>query len=66
VVKVKDKKKRKNNTTNNIGVEEDEVRREEVSQETQKFKVLSVANMAIMQRSVTQISVLVVVRSDTT
>ena len=54
-------KKRKNNPVNKIGTEEDEVHGEEVNQATQMLSALSVASMAIMQRTVTQASLSVVV-----
>jgi len=44
-----------------IGTKEDEVHGEEVNQETQMLSALSVASMAIMQRTVTQASLSVVV-----
>ena len=52
VVEAEDKK-RKNSPVKKIGTEEDRVYGEEVSQETQMFSALSVANMAIMQRTIT-------------
>jgi len=54
-------KKRKNNPVNKIGTEEDEVHGEKVNQATQMLSALSVASMAIMQRTVTQASLSVVV-----
>ena len=63
MVEAKDKK-RKNNSVNKIGTEEDEVHGEEVNQVTQMLSVSSVASMVIMQRTVTQASVSVVVSPD--
>ena len=60
VVEAEDKK-RKNNPVNKIGMEEDEVHGKEVNQATQMLSASSVASMAIMQRTVTQGSVSVVV-----
>ena len=63
VVEVKDKRRRKNNPTNKVGAEEDDVHGEEVGWATQMLSALSVTSMVIMQRSATRISVSVVVRS---
>jgi len=62
MVKVEDKK-RNNNPVKKISMQEDEVHGEEVNRATQMLSALSVENMTIMQRTVTQTSVLVVVKS---
>ena len=56
-------KKKKNSLVNKIGTEEDEVHKEEVSWATQMLSALNVASMTILQRTVTQTSVSVVIRS---
>ena len=63
MVEVEDKK-RKNNPINKIGMEEDEVHGKEVNLATQMLSASSVASMVIMQRTVTQASVSVVVSPD--
>ena len=57
-------KKRKNNSVNKIGTEEDEVHGEEANQATQMLSASSVASMVIMQKTVTRASVSVVVSPD--
>ena len=61
---VEAKDKRKNSPVKKIGTKEDEVHGEKVGRATQMFNASSVASMFIMQRIVTQTSVLVVVRLD--
>jgi len=63
VVEVENKK-RKNNSVNKIGTEEDEVHGEEANQATQMLSASSVASMVIMQKTVTRASVSVVVSPD--
>lgn len=58
------RKNRKNSLANKIGKEEVKVHGEEVGRATQMLSVSSVASMIIMQKSVTWISVSIVVRLD--
>jgi len=56
-------KKKKNNSVNKIGMEEDEVHEDEVGQATQTLSALSVASMDTIQMTITQTSALVAIRS---
>jgi len=62
MVEAEDKRK-KNNPVNKIGTKEDEVHGEE-DRATQMLSALGVTNMTIMQRTVTQTNVSIVVSLD--